>query len=153
MYLSKLTLDTHRQGDDYGVVKADGKGRATVQSWRHYLSDADFLVGLESSNEELLTRLDEALASPRWQLSLGRKSFAPALPVRAGMSSGTLENALREYKLPFTLPTLISKSNDASTRLVIEVDETEGGADVRVDVPVSFANRAFLPRKVRTTFY
>src|SRR5688572_19224768 len=54
---------THRQGDLYGVIKADGKSRGTVTSERSYLSDADFLVGLEG-NIDFLHKLDAALARP-----------------------------------------------------------------------------------------
>src|SRR6266404_1355016 len=32
----------HLKGDDYGVVKADGKSSGTVTSKRYYLADADF---------------------------------------------------------------------------------------------------------------
>lgn len=143
----------HKQGDDYGVVKADGKGRTTVQSWRHYLSDADFLVGLESAdNERLLPALDEALRSPHWHLCLGRKSFAPALPVRVGVFTGELENVLRDYK-PEAALMFQPQDEAAPTRYIIEVAaEEQDGVEVRMDVPVSFAKRAFLPRRVRTVF-
>src|SRR5712692_7386423 len=55
---------THRNGDKYGVIKADGKSVGTVVSHRHYLADADFLVGLEGGDDDLLHRLDKALANP-----------------------------------------------------------------------------------------
>ena len=144
----------HKQGDDYGVVKADGKGRTTVQSWRHYLSDADFLVGLESNDEGLLTTLDEALRRPHWQLCFGRKAFAPALPVRVGVRAGELESVLRDYQPEFVFK-LPPQNRDAWERYVIEIDDenTQSGAEVRMDVPVSFADREFLPRRVRTVFH
>jgi CRISPR system Cascade subunit CasD len=54
----------------------------TVLSERYYLSDAHFLVGLESDDEALLRALDAALDKPHWPLSLGRKAFFPSWPVR-----------------------------------------------------------------------
>ncbi|CCH51593.1 CRISPR-associated Cas5e family protein [Fibrisoma limi BUZ 3] len=65
-----------------GKPTADGDLQNTVLSERYYLSDAYFLVGLESDDRALLQALDEALAAPYWPLSLGRKAFMPALPVR-----------------------------------------------------------------------
>src|ERR1035441_3392700 len=84
------------------VAEAHGKGHRTVQSWRSYLADADFLVGLEG-DRGLLERVDRALASPVWHLFLGRKSFVAAVPVRLpdqppwgpGLSDQALEMALR----------------------------------------------------------
>src|ERR1019366_5756632 len=64
----------------YGVWKASGSPGGTVVSPRHYLADADFLVGLEGSLP-LLRQIEEALNNPVWQLSLGRKSYVPTLPV------------------------------------------------------------------------
>jgi CRISPR system Cascade subunit CasD len=72
-----LECDCHTAED---VAEAHGKGRRTVQSWRYFLADADFLVGLERG-KNLLERLNAALASPVWHLYLGRKSFVPSLPV------------------------------------------------------------------------
>src|SRR5271170_2904011 len=66
---------THRVSDAYGVVRADSSGVGPVTSRRYYLADAEFLVGLESADSDLLCRLDDALANARWQLFLGRKSF------------------------------------------------------------------------------
>ena len=39
------------------VIKADGKGTGTVQSWRDYLADASFTVGLQSSDKEFLNEI------------------------------------------------------------------------------------------------
>ena len=61
----------------------------TVLSERFYLADADFLVGLEGERA-FLERLDAALRSPVWVLSLGRKSFVPACPL---MSASTIRGS------------------------------------------------------------
>lgn len=139
----------HRQGDDYGVVKASGAAGDTVTSKRHYLSDADFLVGLEGDDETLLRRLDEALRRPRWQIFLGRKSFVPHVPVRepAGVRGEALDELLRTFVSPH------EARFDGSERLRIVVDADAAGAtEVRTDVPLSFAPRRFTVRYVRTDF-
>src|SRR5262245_26291967 len=91
-----MKKDFHTAKD---VAKAAGGTKETEISDRWYLADADFLVGLESDDEALLHVLNEALAHPVWQLFLGRKSFVPALPVRAldaPLDSPLLE-ALEKY--------------------------------------------------------
>ncbi len=80
----------------FGTAK---KAPETVLSNRYYLHDAAFLVGLESENEDLLRRLNDALANPVWPLALGRKACPPSVPVRFPADSGlaigiTLEAAL-----------------------------------------------------------
>jgi CRISPR system Cascade subunit CasD len=136
------------------VAEAHGKGRRTVQSWRSYLADADFLVGLEG-DRRLLEKLDRALASPVWHLFLGRKSLVPAIPVRLpnqppwgpGLSDEVLETALRAipwHGRPGELP-------PAQLRFIVE-DTSGASAEVRNDVPRSFDVRAFAPRGVSTQF-
>jgi CRISPR system Cascade subunit CasD len=149
--------DYHTAGgsrhDNYGVVKANGAKPEPVVSHRYYLADADFLVGLESDDAELLRRLDESLGNPRWQLFLGRKSFVPGLPVRMkdGLKLNTaLEDALcTEYLWPANR----NGKPEPRLRCVIEPrgDDPEA-AEVRHDVPLSFAERRFTIRYVKTTW-
>ena len=151
----------HRHDRTYGVVKSDGSApsqssqnsKFTVVSWRHYLADADFLVGLESEDDALLRRLDEALAAPCWQLFLGRKSFVPSLPVRLpdGLRMNTtLEVALQSVNWP------MDKRGEPLPRLrrVLEIlpdsPDVDGAHEVRHDWPLSFAERRFTLRQVRT---
>lgn len=82
------------------VLRADGVGVAPVQSWRYYLADAAFLVGLESpSDSRLLQEVNDALANPKWPLFLGRKGYLPSPPVRLldGFQDKPLEEALAGY--------------------------------------------------------
>ncbi len=139
----------HRQGQKYGVIKASGAAGDTVTSQRHYLADADFLVGLESDDKELLHRLDEALQRPCWQLSLGRKSFTPGVPVRepTGVRDESLSELLRHYVSPYN--PLVNSS--LQLRIIADAD-TETATEMRTDVPLSFATRRFTLRHVRTDF-
>lgn len=88
-----------------GLLIASGKvdKERTVVSPRHYLADAAFLVGLHGDDAALLHALRAALLRPVWPLALGRKAFAPGLPVAIaeapfhGMHPGMLEAALQEH--------------------------------------------------------
>ncbi len=146
----------HLKGDTYGVAKSDGKVGGTVVSTRYYLADASFLVGLEAADEQqeaLLRELDAALARPRWQLFLGRKSFVPGCPVRLpdepplgpGLREDSLVDALKSYPWPEKGPDRL--------RLVLEA-EPGTSPEVRMDQPVSFeiGNRRFGLRYVRMEF-
>lgn len=153
---------THLRGDSYGVVNASGKGRTTVQSWRYYLADATFLVGLESEDDALLHRLNDALAAPRWQICLGRKAFLPGVPVRLpdtppvgpGVRPGGLEDALSSAPwLPDGVPDEARprESMPDQVRLLLETGPAQD-AEQRMDVPLSFAKRRFTVRYVRSEF-
>jgi len=147
----------HRGNEDaYGVATFDGSKRRTVQTWRSYLADASFLVGLETTNQAphaLLVKLDTALRAPVWPLFLGRRSYAPAAPVLLpdqppwgpSLRTGSLLDELKGYPWP--------KDQERELRFVLESPHTETG-ESRMDVPVSFAplNRRYRLRYVETLF-
>lgn len=141
---------THRKGDQYGVPTADGKSKRAVTSNRYYLADADFLVGLEG-DVGLLSQLDEKLANPVWPLFLGRKSFVPGQPVRLPdglLPEGELEAALNTY--PWRKR---GDRDNPPQRLRLVLEDQEGqSSEVRRDQPVSFAERHFALRHVKTHF-
>src|SRR5581483_8791529 len=90
-----------------------------VPSDRYYLADADFLVALGGDDVALLKELHGALARPRWQLSLGRKSFVPGCSVWLpdGLrTEGALLDTLKTY--PWHRP---PRNVPARLRLVVEV--------------------------------
>lgn len=120
----------------YGVAKADGSKPDSVMSWRYYLEDAAFLVGLESGNRALLERLHVALREPVWPLYLGRKSYVPSSPIFLpdGLREGGLETVLAQY------PPLVVSGQE---RVRVVVDQAEPSGEVRMDVPLDFARRLF----------
>lgn len=150
---------SHRRGDNYGVARVTGAPGGAVVSWRSYLADASFLVGLEARTDEqemLLHKLDQALLSPTWQLFLGRKAYLPGEPVRLpdmppygpGLRPDSLEAALRNYPWP-------PGAGQPTDRLRFVFEAEPGStAEVRADVPLSFAigDRRFATRYVRTDF-
>lgn len=127
-----------------GIVNAAGKVdmKRTVVSPRYYLSDAAFLVGFEGERS-LLDQIHQALKTPHWPLSLGRKGCLPSPPVYLpdGVRDSALLEALRDY------PELVKGAGQQVRRLLLEA--TEG--TVRLDQPIGpFADRRFGPRFVLT---
>lgn len=129
------------------LIAASGKpdlGR-TVVSPRYYLADAVFLVGLEGHDGVLLTQIQQALQQPHWPLALGRKAFAPGLPVwlPQGVQPGGLAEVLSAWP---RLATARFEHRDQPVRLMLE-HPSEGA--LRHDQPVApFAARRFGPRFV-----
>ena len=60
---------------DFHMARNEEKDRSYV-TYRHYLEDAVFLVGLESEDTALLQELAEALTHPVFPLYLGRRACA-----------------------------------------------------------------------------
>lgn len=152
----------------YGVLKASAKPRRfdepprkgdlkTELSYRFYLADAAFLVGLQATDaedEHWLGKIQERLKKPHWPIYLGRKSFVPSEPVwfrdadLEHWSARSLEEALSSH------PRLVK---DASPlRLVLDADPNDpvqaAEAIARKDVPTSFEHRHFTTRYVVSNF-
>ena len=97
---------------------------------RYYLSDAVFLVALESDDKSLLESIASALHNPVYPLYLGRKSCPPTLPIVLGVKGEDILTALK------TEPYLYKNAHRKSVRISYEV--TSGGAMVQ-DIPLSFS--------------
>jgi CRISPR system Cascade subunit CasD len=144
----RLETDFHTAQN---VLRATGKGTAdTVLSQRHYLADARFTVGVESSDLDLLRALEDGLKNPCWTLSLGRKAFPLALPpwlpgggIREEIS---LQEALRSAPFPLLAP---RESLPDTVTFVVEPDSEEqettvSGIPMRLaDRPLDFEARRF----------
>ena len=102
---------------------------------RYYLSDAVFLVGLESEDHALLEKIETALRAPYFPLFLGRRSCPPTLPLVLGLREKDLETALREEENQNQNARSIKRTR-RYIRLDSMPDELEG-AVVR-DLPISF---------------
>lgn len=137
-----------------GVFRADGsklRDDETVQSWRYYLADAVFLVGLEGGDRTLLESINAALRNPRWCLYLGRKGYVPSRPIwlRDGLREAGLVDALCCY------PPLLKEPPEAY-RFVVELESAHVSADqtvaqvqLRMDQPLApFYERRFGARSV-----
>ena len=102
-------------------------------TYRHYLQDAVFLVGLESEDTALLQELETALKHPVYPLYLGRRSCPPTLPLCLGIRAGKLLDTLRAE------PLLVKQRNGAPLRIVADADPADAAAVPRRDLAVSFS--------------
>jgi CRISPR system Cascade subunit CasD len=144
-----LARDFHTAGKG-GILRASGQVErdTLVVSTRYYLADARFLVGLAGENLDLLCRLHSALRDPHWPLYLGRKAFVPGEPVWLTdglLSSTSLDTALKTY------PWLGSDHRRPEEQLRLVIEDPDG-PEVRPDQPLSFAERRFASRHIRSTF-
>lgn len=117
---------------------------SAVVSFRYFLADAAFLVGMEGERP-LLRKLHEALKNPRFPLYLGRKSYLPSPPpyLPDGLRDAPLEEALRGY------PFLLSGAPQENLLLVLEAKEGR----LVYDQPAGpFSSRRFAARYVVETF-
>lgn len=97
----------HSDGTAKSLDKAREHGESTIVSPRDYLHDASFLVALavkpecSEGNSELLVRLAESLARPKWPPYLGRKSCVPSRPILDRLTEDyeDIEDALRRVDL------------------------------------------------------
>ncbi|MCC6445036.1 MAG: type I-E CRISPR-associated protein Cas5/CasD [Armatimonadetes bacterium] len=134
------------------VMIAKGDGATNVQSWRYYLADARFMVGLESEDRALLEEMEKALRHPVWTLALGRKSFPlsepPHLPGGSLRPDTPLLDALKASPWRSQWP---RHAPDLPLRYVIESDDPEPAGIPRTlnDRPLDFEARRFALRHVR----
>ena len=134
------------------VIKASGakpKPGEAVVSTRYYLSDADFLVGLEGDDLQLLEEINVALGNPCWPLYLGRKAFPSSEPVH--LIDGLRQNQELRHAL-VTYPRCQRTDDSKITSLRLILEDPQGEA-VRIDQPIfTFAERRFAPRHVKIEF-
>lgn len=118
---------------DFHMVHKDEK--TSYLTRRYYLSDAIFVVGLESQDDAELKRLEKAVQNPVFPLFLGRRSCPPCGPIVLGIRKGGLEEALSSE--PWQVPQWRRKKteNENLLRMVIE---SEKSSIVRRDLAVSF---------------
>ncbi len=122
---------------DYQTVKKIRKSKTeSYVTWRYYLSDAIFLVGLESEDADFLIELNSALQTPVFPLFLGRRSCPPTFPICLGIRQNGLEQTLREE--PSLVP-VWKKRSAAPMRLVLDAVPQEPGSAYLQDLPISFS--------------
>lgn len=123
--------------EDFHIAKSENDSYVT---FRHYLSDAKFLVGLEGE-KSLLEELDKALNYPYFQIYLGRRSCPPEGRVNLGIRlDRSLEESLnnepllheyREYQRPDSLRLLIEPLPNESERYYQKDDVVSFSKDHR----------------------
>lgn len=147
--LSKLAALTFgvradREGEDITDFHMAHAEKSSYVTYRHYLSDAVFLAGLEGE-EGFLKELESALQNPRFPLFLGRRSCPPTLPIVIGIRNLPLETALRK-EAP------LGAGHEKLMRVQMETDQPDTG--MIQDVPISFdpGRRVYGYRRLREFF-
>ncbi len=120
------------------VRKANRARPDTVVTRREYLQDSRFGVILRG-DPDLLKKMADGLAHPRWGVWLGRKSCIPASPVGQGLFS-TEAAALERLKTAAGAVDI--------KRVVREAATFEEGTDTLMDAPLDFSERRFAPRRI-----
>lgn len=127
------------------VPRAGSKSSETSLSSRYYLADASFLVFIEGE-EKLLLSIQAALQNPKHCIFLGRKSFPPSTPVLmpGGLKEGMIEDHIGR------IPWLSRGSDHQPERIRVVLECGPGEGEMRMDSPLSYKNRDFMQRYVRT---
>ena len=126
------------------ALVASGKKRRNAISYRWYLSDARFLVGLEGERG-FLAHIQWALNNPVWLLYLGRKKFVPGEPLALG--DGLRDQPLLEALAGHPWLGIDERRRPETVRVVYQVHRGEG--DQRRDQPRgTIEERRFAPRWV-----
>lgn len=131
----RFGVRTDKQGQLIVDFQTAKNSKTSFLSYRHYLADAEFTVGLEG-DITLLEEIDAALHSPMYPLFLGRRSCPPTLPLSLGIRDLSLPEALKEGANP-------------GTRIVVDWD---GPSDItRRDLPESFSqeHRKYIFRNLK----
>lgn len=115
----KLTVDFHTV-----------KGKSSYITYRHYLADALFLVGIEAELS-LLQQISDALDHPYFPLFFGRRSCPPSGRLNLGIHEARLEDALKGYQP-------LEGSDQRRVRFVVEEREMREDSYFQRDEPVSF---------------
>lgn len=86
---------------DYHIAakyKANGDFEKNYVTNRYYLEDAIFLVAIGSDNEKLICSINDALRSPYFQSSLGRRSLPPTADFILGVEDCGVIQALLTHE-------------------------------------------------------
>lgn len=102
---------------------------------RYYLSDAVFVVGVESGRNELLKEIAEAVMNPAFPLFLGRRSCPPCGKIILGIRDMGLEEALISEPWQANEWNQKKQGKKDILRIIIESDN---GKAIKRDVAISF---------------
>jgi len=132
-----------------GILTANNKTNVNAQTWRYYLEDARFLVGIEHDSVELLKNIEERMNHPEWPIYLGRKSYVPSLPLT--IPGGSIRNrallqALKEE--PWYRVYKGEREPVGPLRIMVESNEERKTLFEYKDFPLNFKKRKFTLRKV-----
>ena len=117
---------------DFHTAQNPKSDKPPYVTYRYYLADAIFLVGLEGKRETL-ERISEAVSHPVFSLYLGRRSCPPTLPIDLGIRETDLLDALTKE------PSLDKAEHHASTARILTDAEPDARSIAAVrDLAASF---------------
>jgi CRISPR system Cascade subunit CasD len=129
-------------------------GKQAFISYRYYLCDAVFVVGLESEDEALLDQVEDALKHPRFPLYLGRRACPPAGRMVLGRKPMLLEQALREqpWQASQWYQRRLKKLESVSLDMTADAPFGAVGSFARRDLPLTFnqEHRRYAFRSLRS---
>jgi CRISPR system Cascade subunit CasD len=122
----------------------NAEGQAMPLSYRYYLNDAIFLVGLEA-DEAFLQTLVDALREPTFPVYLGRRSCPPSAPLVLDVLDGQdLSNALRS--VPWQAADWYKRKHRYHAEVMLELardatsnEELDMPHELLQDVPLDFS--------------
>lgn len=147
-FLRKLEIGI--RVDQAGTIQKDfhtaSSSKDSYITYRYYLSDAIFVVGISSPSKDLLERIEDALKKPVFPLYLGRRAFPPTLPLILRPTANlSLQEALIQVRYQ-------GKKTESSTiEVPLFITGTEGDFVKRVlDDPLTFGERQreYAPRYI-----
>jgi len=130
------------------VIRAKGEGLENVKSDRHFLAGARFLAALEAAQADFLQEIEEALRSPIFTLSLGRKSYPLALPPYLPGGSLRRDACLEEALAKEPWHYLTDAECRRKPEFLLIIVEKADGETVWADQPECFLSRVFAQRSV-----
>jgi CRISPR system Cascade subunit CasD len=134
-----------------GLQKTNPK-KTTYVTERFYLQDAIFVAAIAGPTQTIAI-LKDALLSPQFPLSLGRRSCPPAGRLLLGTYPAGLDEVL--HALPWQASAQHQRRHGTTTAVRLPATiEDEDGDDSAWDVPSSFSlrTRTFSARRVRHTW-
>ena len=125
--------------------------KTSYLTFRYYLSDAIFLVGVESEDAAFLQSLEDAIHHPAFPLYLGRRSCPPTLPLSLGIRNLPLEEALK--KEPWLAKKRGKEEKSSLLRILLDAPDMTYGK--QRDFPISFSSecREMTYRGIRSGGY
>lgn len=143
--------------DQPGTLEHDfqtARGKKSYVTYRYYLADAVFLVGLEG-DDVFLGEIEHALQYPYFSLFLGRRACPPTGKLSLGIRNMALEAALQTE--PWQAAAWYKKRHEREQRQLIMVCDAlpeENALYATADTPISFSqfNRQFAFRGTTRRF-
>lgn len=131
-------------GVDFQTVH-EQKSTKNSSSWvtyRYYLQDAVFLVGIED-NREFLEKIEQALCEPYFPIYLGRRSCPPTGRISLGIREKNLADALKEecWHASDWYRHSTYRRNITTLEIVRDAAHDDTGTYAVRDMPITFSEK------------